>query len=223
MTLYWIFKRGLEIHLVVIVLWYGFEIECPTFAPATTLILTLTLILILILTLPRTKNPIITLTLTICCPRYGRSKYHRSKCWITLRLCKFVIQSGRCYCVIVCVHAIHLNELFVFCSCVCAKSQSCWATDEQKLTLAGRGVKSCSMKDHCVIWHCLDWVPNSKEARIQSITVIVCVCFCFVLFVLQPYFLWWVTMSSATNTPPSRSTPTVPRGPWSGNTGGKAS
>ena len=45
---------------------------------------TLTLILILILILPRTKNPIITLTLTLCCWRYHRrSNCRRSKCRIT--------------------------------------------------------------------------------------------------------------------------------------------
>ena len=40
---------------------------------ALNVIPTLTLILILILTLPRTKNPVITLALTICWPRYDGS------------------------------------------------------------------------------------------------------------------------------------------------------
>ena len=76
--------------------------ECLTFAPATIAPMvnanvkhnpnanpvTLTLILILILTLPWTKNPIITLTLNLCCWRYHhRSNCRRSKCRITLLKC----------------------------------------------------------------------------------------------------------------------------------------
>ena len=62
-----------------LLLWYMLTLNItPT--------LTLTLILILILTLPWTKNPIITLTLTLCCLRYYyRGNCRRSKCRITIR------------------------------------------------------------------------------------------------------------------------------------------
>ena len=80
-------------YCVVLLLTFICFFECTTFAPATIapvqwltpmLNVTLTLILILILTLPRTKNPMNTLTLTLCCRRYHcRSNCRRSKCRIT--------------------------------------------------------------------------------------------------------------------------------------------
>ena len=71
---------------------WGFCVGRYAFVPATIIALTinanvkrnptLTLILILIRTLPRTQNPIITLTVTLCCWRYyGRSNCCQSKCW----------------------------------------------------------------------------------------------------------------------------------------------
>ena len=72
--------------------------ECTTFAPATIapminnnvkcnpiLTLTLTLIVILILILPQTKNPIVVLTLTLCCQRYRRSHCRWNKYLTTLK------------------------------------------------------------------------------------------------------------------------------------------
>ena len=69
---------------------YAWSMECTTFAPVINVNVKRNpnpnpnIILILILTLPWTKNPIITLTLTLCYPRYrGRSNCRRSKCRIT--------------------------------------------------------------------------------------------------------------------------------------------
>ena len=76
-----------------------YRMYCTTFAPVTiapmvnanitpTLALALTLILILILILPWTKDPIITLTLTLCCWRYHhRSNCRRKQCRITSLSC----------------------------------------------------------------------------------------------------------------------------------------
>ena len=77
--------------------------------------LTLTLLLILILTLPWTKNPIITLTLTLCCWRYHhRSNCRRSKCRITVlnRTALFY----KLYCIVKCNYTV-FNLLYFIVLC----------------------------------------------------------------------------------------------------------